>query len=100
MEVRLMTNTTDNQASSKKPIHLFLLLVTIFAAIGYSVAFKMGDDNRTGGVFLVQFSPLMAAFITKFVFQRNLRGLGWRWGKTRYQALRDTSTRRPTALRG
>jgi len=63
-------------ASSKKPIYLFLLLVTVFAAIGYTVAFKMGDDNRTGGIFLVQFSPLVAAFITKLVFQRNLRGLG------------------------
>lgn len=46
----------------------------------------MGDDNRTAGIFLVQFSPLGAAFITKLVFQRNLRGLGWGWGKTRYQA--------------
>ena len=68
-----MTHTTDSMASSKKPIHLFLLLVTIFAAIGYTVAFKMGDENRTGGVFLVQFAPLVAAFITKLVFQRNLR---------------------------
>jgi len=46
----------------------------------------MGDDNRTGGLFLVQFAPLVAAFITKLVFQRNLRGLGWGWGKTRYMA--------------
>ena len=81
-----MTHSSDNEASSKKPIHLFLLLVTIFAAIGYTVAFKMGDDNRTGGIILVQFAPLVAAFITKFVFQRNLRGMGWGWGKTRYQA--------------
>ena len=84
--VRLLTHTTDKAASGKKPIHLFLLLVTIFAAIGYAVAFKMGDDNRTGGVFLVQFAPLVAAFITKLVIQRNLRGFGWGWGRTRYQA--------------
>ena len=81
-----MTNAPANASSSKKPIRLFLILVTVFAAIGYTVAFLMGDDNRTGGVFLVQFSPLVAAFITKLVFQRNLRGLGWCWGKTRYQA--------------
>ena len=73
-------------ASGKKPIHLFLLLVTVFAAFGYTVAFKMGDDNRTGGIFLVQFSPLVAAFITQLILQRNLRGMGWGWGKTRYQA--------------
>ncbi|MGH1464529.1 MAG: CPBP family intramembrane glutamic endopeptidase [Cognatishimia sp.] len=59
--------------------------MTVFAAIGYGVAMSLGDDNRAGGVFLVQFAPLVAAFITKFVFQRNLRGLGWGWGKTQYQ---------------
>lgn len=46
----------------------------------------MGDDNRTGGLFIMQFAPLVAAFITKLAFQRNLRGLGWKWGKIRYQA--------------
>lgn len=81
-----MTHTPDKVTSSKKQIYLFLLLVTVIAAIGYAVAIKMGDDNRAGGLFLVQFAPLVAAFITKLVFQRNLRGLGWGWGKTRYQA--------------
>jgi len=81
-----VTNAHADAASSKSPIYLFLSLVTIFAAIGYTVAFLMGDDNRTGGIFLVQFSPLLAAFITKLALQRNLRGLGWGWGKTRYQA--------------
>jgi membrane protease YdiL (CAAX protease family) len=46
----------------------------------------MGDDNRAVGILAVQFAPLVAAFITKFVYQGNLRGLGWGWGKTRYQA--------------
>lgn len=72
--------------ASRRPLYVFLALVTVFAVIGYSVALAMGDNNRTGGVILVQFAPLVAAFITKFVFQRNLRGLGWGWGKTRYQA--------------
>lgn len=71
---------------SRKPLYTFLVLVTIFAAIGYVVAFAMGDDNVTGGLFILQFAPLVAAFITKLMFQRNLRGLGWGWGKTRYQA--------------
>lgn len=74
-------------STGKRPILVFLALVSIFAAIGYIVAITMGDDNRTSGLFLVQFAPLVAAFITKFVFQRNLRGFGWGWGKTRYQAL-------------
>ena len=71
----------------RRPLTTFLALVTLFAAIGYSVAFMMGDDNRTGGIFLVQFSPMVAAIITRLIFQRNLRGFGWGWGKTRYQAV-------------
>lgn len=81
-----MTDAPVIRATPKKPLYLFLLLVTVIAAIGYVLAVAMGDDNRTGGIFVVQFAPLMAAFITKLAFQRNLRGLGWGWGKTRYQA--------------
>lgn len=80
-----MTNLIGGGDISRKPIHLFLLLLTIFAAFGYAVAFKMGDENRTGGVVLVQFAPMLAAFIARLILQRNLRGFGWGWGKTRYQ---------------
>lgn len=73
-------------ANDTRPLFLFLALITIFATIGYVVAVGMGDDNRSGGLFMVQFAPLVAAFIIKFIFQRNLRGLGWGWGKTKYQA--------------
>lgn len=76
---------SQSKQVSRRPLYTFLIIVTIFAAMGYAVAFTMGDDNRTGGIFLVQFAPLVAAFITKLVFQRNLRGFGWGWGKTRYQ---------------
>jgi membrane protease YdiL (CAAX protease family) len=85
MGIQLMTTTPENAVSSKKSVRLFLLLVTIFAALSYTLAFKMGDDNRAGGIFLVQFSPMIAAFITRLVYQRNLCGFGWGWGKTRYQ---------------
>jgi len=80
-----MTDIAKPHPTDKRPLYLFLALVTIFAAIGYVIAVAMGDDNRTSGVFVVQFAPLIAAFLTKFAFQRNLRGLGWGWGKTRYQ---------------
>jgi membrane protease YdiL (CAAX protease family) len=81
-----MAHTTISMASGKTPIHLFLFLVTVLAALGYAVAFKMGDENRTGGIVLVQFAPLVAAFITRLVSQRNLSGMGWGLGKTRYHA--------------
>jgi len=73
------------EPDNKRPIHLFLMLVSIFAAIGYGFAFSQGDENRTGGLLIVQLAPLMSAFITKWVVDRSLRGLGWSWCKTRYQ---------------
>ncbi|EPJ52912.1 MAG: hypothetical protein OFPI_12240 [Osedax symbiont Rs2] len=70
--------------SSKKPLYMFGILVSIFAAIGYTVCFAMGDENRSSGILIVQFSPLLAALITKLVLQKNLYGMGWRLGKIRY----------------
>ena len=80
-----MTDNIDVHPPSRAPLYLFLAIVGVFASLSYSVAFVMGDDNRAGGIILLQFSPALAAVITKLVFQRNLRGIGWGWGKTRYQ---------------
>jgi len=55
------------------------------AALSYTIAFSGGEGNLNGGILLVQLSPLLAGIITKFIYQRNLRGLGWGWGKGRYQ---------------
>lgn len=85
LEYHMTHNTLE--PASRKPLYTFFALMTAFAAIGYTIALVMGDDNRTGGIIFVQFAPLVAAFITKYVFQRNLRGLGWGWGKTQYQAI-------------
>jgi membrane protease YdiL (CAAX protease family) len=38
-------------------------------------------------VVFLAWCPGVAAIITQFLFHRSLRGLGWGWGKTRYQAL-------------
>jgi len=47
-----------------------------------------GDVSGGNGLGpLLQFSPGIAAIITLLIYQRNLKGLGWGWGKTRYQAL-------------
>lgn len=80
-----MKHTIDAPLS-RRPLYMFLALVTVFAIIGYTITVVMGDDNRAPGLLVVQFAPLVSAFITKFRYQRNLRGLGWGWGKTRYQA--------------
>ena len=35
----------------------------------------------------LMWSPAIAAIVTRLIFQRNLREMGWGWGKTRYQLL-------------
>ncbi len=81
----MTTAQIDGDTATKAPLYFFLVIVTILASASYGLAFVMGDDNRTIGIVLVQFSPALAALITKFRFQGNLRGLGWGWGKTRVQ---------------
>lgn len=80
-----MTTSANSRTVSRKPLYTFLALVTVLAAISYAIAFGGGEGNLNGGIFLVQLSPLLAAFITKLIYQRNLRGFGWGWGKGRYQ---------------
>lgn len=70
--------------TDKKPLSIFLIIVFIFSAGSYFLAFS-GEDNLTGGLLLLQFSPAFSAILTKLIFQRNLKGLGWGWGKPRYQ---------------
>ena len=69
------------------PLFVFLGLVVVLASFSYFLIFTAGNDgDRTGGFALLQFSPAISALVTKLVHQRNVRGLGWGWGKTRYQA--------------
>ncbi len=75
----------DNK-QSYRPLVVFLSLVVVLAAFSYVLIFTAGnDDDRTGGFALLQFSPAISALVTKLVYQRNVRGLGWGRGKTRYQ---------------
>jgi membrane protease YdiL (CAAX protease family) len=71
---------------SYRPLIVFLGLVVVLAALSYVLIFNAGnEDDRTGGFALLQFSPAISAVVTKLAYQRNVRGLGWGWGKTRYQ---------------
>lgn len=77
----------DIQTSNKRVI-TFLAIVGISAGVIYSLMISSGDFSGSSGLGpLLQFSPGIAAIITMLIFQRNLRGLGWQWGKTRYQVL-------------
>ncbi|MFY0597883.1 MAG: CPBP family intramembrane metalloprotease [Cognatishimia sp.] len=71
--------------TQRHPILLFLVLVTALATVGYGVALSSGQENVTVGILIVQFSPMLAAFISALWCRRSLRGFGWTWRPWRYQ---------------
>lgn len=64
----------------------YLVLTFALSSIFYWQIIGAGRMGM-GPVFGLMWCPGVAALITKLVFQRNLRGIGWGWGATRWQVL-------------
>lgn len=66
-----------------------MLLTFALSAVPLAVIISAGSMKAAGTIWVVfvAWSPGVAAIITQLVSHRSLRGLGWGWGKTRYQAL-------------
>lgn len=72
-----------------KKIVTFVLLTFALSAAPLSAIIAAGSLKVAGAAWVVflAWCPGVAAIITQFLFHRSLRGLGWGWGKTKYQAL-------------
>jgi uncharacterized protein len=71
---------------ARKQLITFLLLTAAFSSLGYPRLIRVGIYHASSLLTLaVAWSPAAAALITRLVYQKNLRGIGWGWGKTRYQ---------------
>lgn len=80
-------NATKNNRSE---ILTFLALTFAFSTPFYLIEIFYEVSEILSGLVLpagLMWSPGFAALITCRVYQKNLRGLGWGWGKTRYQLL-------------
>lgn len=78
----------ENAAEIKKRIYFYLFLAFSFSSVFYYLIISQGTMHAKGGppyTLFLMWSPGVAAMITAFVFQRNLRGFGWAWSKSRYQ---------------
>jgi membrane protease YdiL (CAAX protease family) len=66
----------------------FLVLTYAFSSIFYALIISAGSLSGGGGKYVLglMWCPGIAALLTRLIYQRNLRGFGWGWGKTRYQA--------------
>jgi hypothetical protein len=72
-----------------KEIVVFLALTLVFSSVFWVIIIVSGfqSKNAVFYVFGLMWSPGVAAIFTSLIFQKSLRHLGWRWGKTRYQLL-------------
>ena len=70
-------------------IATYLGLTFALSAVFYGLIINAGTLTASGGLFALglMWCPGIAAIATTLIFQRNLKGLGWRLGNVRYLAL-------------
>jgi uncharacterized protein len=73
-------------AADRRRILMYLVLTFAFSSFFYWQIIAAGK-MRMWPTFGLMWCPGIAALITRLVLQRNLRGMGWGWGATRWQAL-------------
>jgi CAAX protease family protein len=85
-ELHIMANTSANR--TRLSILVFLVLTFSFSSVFYRLIIHNGSLSTHGGLFVLclMWSPGVAGLITRLIFQGNLRGHGFGWGKTKYQA--------------
>lgn len=73
----------------KRKLSIFLLLTLLFSGIFHVLIARTGTMDAGGQLYTIglMWSPGVAALVTQLWTEGTLRGLGWRWGKTRYQLL-------------
>lgn len=81
-----MANTGANRTGLS--ILVYLALTFSFSSIFYRLIIHNGSLGAHGGLFVLclMWSPGVAGLLTRLIFQGNLRGHGFGWGKTKYQA--------------
>jgi len=76
----------------RKEIVTFLVILVVLSVIFNTLIITGGGqmDQNVPYALGLMFSPACAALLAQFIYNRNLRGFGWKWGKTRYQILAYT----------
>jgi len=76
------------QSKSIRKIITFLAITLAFSSIFYALILSSGSIQASGGLYTLglMWSPGLAGMITQLIFERSLRGLGWKLGKFKYLA--------------
>lgn len=79
----------EDRGAVKKTVITFLALTLLFSSIFYLLVITQGGMRAGSGLYVISlmWCPGVAAFVTRLLYQKNLRGMGWGWGSTRYQLL-------------
>ena len=72
---------------TKKKVLSYLSLTVLLSAPFYYLIISEGTLSGGGGLYVLglMWAPGISAILTRLYWQRNLREMGWGWGKTRYQ---------------
>jgi membrane protease YdiL (CAAX protease family) len=75
------------KSASARKVLVYLALTFALSIPFYYYIISSGEVEVGGGIYIIglMWCPGLAALFTRLLFQRNLQGVGWRWGKTRYQ---------------
>jgi uncharacterized protein len=70
-----------------RKVWTYLTLTVLLCAPFYYLIISQGTLTAGGGLYVLgaMWSPGVSALLTRLLLQRNLRGIGWGWGKTRFQ---------------
>jgi len=83
-----MAKPSSSKKLAKKEVILFLILAFAFSAVCYYlVSTATTHDDLLLYTVMLMFCPATAAVITRLYFQKNLKGFGLGWGKTKWQLL-------------
>lgn len=71
----------------RRKLACFLLLTFALSSFFYYRIIASKTLGAAGGLYVIglMWCPGLAAVLTTFLYQHDLRGLGWGWGRTRYQ---------------
>lgn len=72
---------------TRKPILMFLGITLALSAILYIPIIGMGMGTQGLLTLGIMWCPGLAAILTSLICYKSIKGLGWHWGKTRWQLL-------------
>lgn len=76
-------NLEETAVDAKRKVYVYLILVTALSVLFYYPIVRAGALEPMSALGLM-WCPGVAALVTRLAFQRNLRGMGWGWGESRY----------------